>query len=138
MESMTANYTALTKQTETSVFFLRWKVIVAVRAKSVFEHTILFFVDSNRLHQWPQMRKPKDNQIDHMEVLVASLPSHFGSEAHSMPKAVSLPCFFPVWQQILSPYAKCPVGNIAHARYFAPKLVTKNVPRVFLSSANHG
>ena len=69
-----------------------------LRAHDTFLHLTDLFVDSNRLHQW---RKPKDNQIDSREVSVASLPllpshfSSFGCEAHSMPKAVSLPCWKP-------------------------------------------
>ena len=78
MESMTVNYTALAKQTETLCILPKMESDSCcqgekrLRAHDTFLHLTDLFVDGNRLHQW---RKPKDNQIDHTEVSVALLPS---------------------------------------------------------------
>ena len=76
MESMTANYTALAKQTETLCEMESDSCCQdekRLRAHDTFLHLTDLFVDSNRLNQWPQMRKPKLKTII---IIIIYFPSH--------------------------------------------------------------
>ena len=66
-----------------------------LRAHDTFLHLIDLFVGSNRLHQWPQMRKLKDNQIVYGSFSSISATPAITLRLRSTSKAVSLPCFFP-------------------------------------------